>query len=261
MHDLSELLDLATRLGGDAGTLLLGGMARRRQDIGTKTSDTDMVTEMDHASERLIVEGILAVRPDDAILGEEGSRRDGSSGVRWVIDPLDGTTNYLYGVPAFTVSIAAEVDGEGAVGVVVDPTHGEVFTAVRGGGAHCNGVPIRVSGASDLTTALVATGFSYLTEERGRQAAVVQRVLPAVRDIRRMGAASLDLCAVACGRVDAYYEAVLQPWDVAAGIVIAVEAGATVEGLDGGPPTQGSVLAATPALAEPLRRLVRAAPA
>lgn len=256
MPDLSELLELATALATDAGALLLDGLARRPNDVATKTSSTDMVTEMDRAAERLIVEGLAGARPDDAILGEEGSRRDGSSGVRWLIDPLDGTTNYLYGVPAFTVSIAAEVDGQGVLGVVVDPSHGDTFTAVRGGGAYCNGAAIAVSGASDLATSLVATGFSYLPEERARQAQALQRVLPAVRDIRRLGAASLDLCLVACGRVDAYYESVLQPWDVAAGIVIATEARATVEGLDGGPPTTGSVLAATPALAGPLRRLV-----
>lgn len=260
VHDLSELLELAAGLARRAGGLLVDGLARRRHDVGTKTSDTDMVTEMDHASERLIVQRLLAARPDDAVLGEEGSRRDGSSGVRWVIDPLDGTTNYLYGLPAFTVSIAAEIDGMAVVGVVADPSYGDVFTATRGGGAHCNGDPITVSAATDLSTSLVATGFSYLPDERARQAEVLERVLPAVRDIRRFGSASLDLCGVACGRLDAYYEAVLQPWDVAAGIVIAAEAGATVEGLEGGPPSQGSVLATTPALAEPMRRLLRSQP-
>jgi len=253
VDDLSQLLELAVGVARQAAILLREGLPG---DVGTKSSHTDMVSEMDHASEALIVEGLLRARPDDSILGEEGTRRDGRSPVRWVIDPLDGTTNYLYGLPAYTVSIAAEVDGVGAIGVVADPSHDEIFTAVRGGGAQRNGEPIAVSGASELASALVATGFSYLPERRAEQADVVRRVIPSVRDVRRYGAASLDLCWVACGRYDAYFEAVLEPWDVAAGIVIATEAGAAVEGLGGGPPTSGSVMAASPALAAPLRALL-----
>jgi len=254
--DLESLAALATGLARRAGDLLLGGQASLRSDVTTKTSSTDMVTDMDRASEALIVEGLVKARPDDAILGEEGASRGGDSGVRWVIDPLDGTTNYMYGQPSFAVSIAAEVDGRAVVGVVNDPSRDECFTATAGGGAFVNGERLAVSGATDLSAALVATGFSYVAERRAVQGRLVARVLPAVRDIRRHGAASLDLCWVACARVDAYYESGLQPWDLAAGAVIAAEAGAVVEDLDGPLPESGSVLAATPALAVPLRALV-----
>ena len=256
MHDLDALLELAVDLARDAGALLVDGQQRVRVDEATKTSATDMVTDMDRASEALVVEGLVRARPDDAILAEEGAGREGTSGVRWVIDPLDGTTNYLYGNPNFAVSIAAEIDGEGKVGVVLDPARDELFTAVAGRVAHLNGEVIAVSGGDDLAQALVATGFSYLAERRADQARVLAAVLPAVRDIRRSGAATLDLCWVACGRVDAYFERGLQPWDLAAGAVVATEAGARVEGLDGPVPGSGSVLAATPALAGPLRLLL-----
>ncbi|HEV3401430.1 MAG TPA: inositol monophosphatase family protein [Acidimicrobiales bacterium] len=259
MEDLDALLDLATGLARDAGALLLDGRAAARVDdasVATKTSATDLVSDMDRASEKLVVEGLASARPDDAILAEEGASREGSSGVRWVIDPLDGTTNYLYGHPAWGVSIAAEVDGEGVVGVVYDPTRDELFSGVVGRGAACNGEKVVPSEASDLSQSLVATGFSYLPERRAHQARMLSTVLPAVRDIRRMGAATLDLCWVACGRVDAYYESGLQPWDLAAGAVIAAAAGASVEGLEGPIPESGSAVAATPALLEPLRDLL-----
>jgi myo-inositol-1(or 4)-monophosphatase len=259
MHDLAVLLDLAVGLARDAADLLWDGMASLRSEVDTKTSATDMVTDMDRASESLLVEGLARARPDDAVLAEEGASRSGSSGVRWVIDPLDGTTNYLYGHPSFAVSIAAEVDGRPVVGVVADPSRNELFTAVAGGGAHRDGEPIHVTDGDQLSSALVATGFSYLPERRATQAAVLSTVLPAVRDVRRCGAASLDLCWVGCGRVDAYYEAGLQPWDLAAGLVVATEAGARVEGLEGPVPESGSVVAAAPALLEPLRELLRQA--
>ena len=259
MDDLDALLDLATGLARDAGALLLDGRASARVDgasVVTKTSATDLVSDMDRASEKLVVEGLARARPQDAILAEEGASREGSSGVRWVIDPLDGTTNYLYGHPAWGVSIAAEVDGKGVVGVVYDPTRDELFSGVVGRGAACNGEKVVPSEASDLSQSLVATGFSYLPERRARQARILATLLPAVRDIRRMGAATLDLCWVACGRVDAYYESGLQPWDLAAGAVIAAAAGARVEGLEGPIPESGSALAATSALLEPLRTLL-----
>ena len=259
MHDLARLLDLAVGLAGDAAALLRDGAQGRRSDVTTKTSTTDMVTDMDRASEALIVEGLASARPDDAVLGEEGASRPGSSGVRWVIDPLDGTTNYMYGHVGYAVSIAAEVDGRAVVGVVADASRDELFTATAGGGAHRDGELIVVSGATDLSSALVATGFSYLPERRARQALLLRTVLPAVRDLRRVGAASLDLCSVACGRVDGYYEAGLEPWDLAAGALVAAEAGAAIEGLDGPVPESGSVLAATPALLGPLRALLRTA--
>ncbi len=265
--DLNALVELAARLATDAGALLLDGRASVRADEATKTSATDMVTDMDRASEALIVDGLIRARPDDEILAEEGSARRGSSGVRWVIDPLDGTTNYLYGHPTFAVSIAAELDGRTVVGVVGAPAHGELFRAVAGGGAFATGgrafghqARLGVSGATDLATSLVATGFSYVAERRTAQGRVLSRLLPKVRDVRRLGAAALDLCWVACGRVDAYYEAGLQPWDLAAGALIAAEAGASVVGLDGPVPSSGSVLAATPALVEPLRHLLDDSP-
>lgn len=254
-----ELLDLARTTAAEAAALILDGLQRARTLVDTKTTGTDMVTEMDRASEALILGRLLDARPDDAVLGEEGTDRSGSSGVRWIVDPIDGTTNYLYGHAGFAVSIAAEVDGRVLVGVVHDPLHGEEFTAVRGGGARRNGTVIGASTQSDLSLALVATGFSYEPERRRRQAAVLHEVLPRVRDIRRMGAASVDLCSVACGRVDAYYERGLQPWDHAAGTLIATEAGAIVGDLDDGPPTFDFCLAAPPALFAPLRDVLDAA--
>jgi myo-inositol-1(or 4)-monophosphatase len=255
LPDVDDLLALAVDLARRASALLIEGQASLRADVATKSSATDMVTDMDRASEALVVEGLTSARPDDAILGEEGARRDGRSGVRWVVDPLDGTTNYLYGHPTFAVSIAAQWDGRTVAGVVADPSRDEVFSAATGGGAFRNGERLAVSAVDDLATALVATGFSYSARTRAEQAEVLCRVLPRVRDIRRHGAAALDLCWVACARVDAYWESDVQPWDVAAGALVAEEAGAVVSGLDG-PVPERSVLAATPALAGPLRALV-----
>ncbi|MGH9222607.1 MAG: inositol monophosphatase family protein [Acidimicrobiales bacterium] len=254
--DPTALVELAEKAARAAGAMLLDGLGRAHQSVDTKTSLTDMVSEMDRAAENLIVEQLLAARPDDAILAEEGSSRDGTSDVRWVIDPLDGTTNYLYGHPRWSVSIAADVGGQVAAGVVADPSVDEVFTATLGGGAWCNGRPIRHSGKDDLATSLIGTGFAYLRDRRAEQAAALTAVLPRVRDIRRSGVASLDLCWVACGRLDGYYEIGLQPWDVAAGALIAAEAGAAVSGAHGGPPSGASVLAAAPGLAPALLDLL-----
>ncbi len=254
--DKAELAALAGAVAAEAGALLLEGLLSERAAVSTKTTATDMVSEMDHAAEALIVSRLLAARPGDAILGEEGGERPGTTGVRWVVDPLDGTTNYLYGLPNWSVSIAAEVEGVGVAGAVSDPTLGETFTAALGMGAFLNQRPIRHSGRADLATTLVATGFAYTADRRERQARVLARVLPRVRDIRRYGVASLDLCWVACGRVDAYYEVGLQPWDIAAGAVIAAEAGAVVRGVDGGPPSGPSILAAAPGVAPALLELL-----
>ena len=250
---------LARSVAEAAGTLLLEGSARRRTSVDTKTSPTDVVTEMDRASEALLVEGLLRARPDDGVLGEEGTTRPGTSGVQWVVDPLDGTTNYLYGLPAWAVSVAAEVDGRVVAAVVADPSHGEVFAATRGGGATCNGRPLAVGDGPGLATALVGTGFSYDAERRARQAAVLREVLPRVRDVRRAGAAALDLCWVAAGRLDAFYERGLQPWDLAAGALVAAEAGARTGDLDGGPASTAFALAAAPGLFTPLRDLLEMA--
>lgn len=251
-----ELLGLAVGVAHEAARLLVDRMAHARRDVGTKTTNTDMVTEVDRASERLIVERLLAARPHDGVVGEEEGEHPGSSGLRWVVDPLDGTTNFLYGYPGFAVSVAAEDEHGRLLGVVVDPMHGDTFTAVRGRGARRNDHPIRCTAKEDLGTALLATGFSYEPDRRGRQATVLEQVLPRIRDIRRGGAASVDLCWVACGRVDAFYERGLQPWDLAAGDLVAREAGARTGDLAGGPASPRFVLAAPPALFGPLRQLL-----
>ncbi|HEV7759027.1 MAG TPA: inositol monophosphatase family protein [Acidimicrobiales bacterium] len=260
--DPLALLDVAVPVAEKAADLLRAGVRLTRQSVGTKSSATDMVTEMDRASEDLIVSALLGARPDDGIVAEEGSARTGTSGVRWVIDPLDGTTNYLYDFPGWSVSIAAELDGdqggEVIAGVVLDAVHGELYTAARGHGAYCNGEPIACSDQADVADALLATGFGYDPARRRTQAQLLVELLPRVRDIRRMGSAAMDLCHVARGRVDAYFERGLSWWDLAAGALIAREAGAVVSALDGGPVVPGSVFAATPGIAAPLRALLGA---
>ena len=223
----AELLDLAVRVAVRAGDLLAGRQGAAGA-VTYKSSDTDPVSEADKASERLITDALRKERPGDGLLGEEGADRSGSTGLRWVIDPLDGTVNYLYGMPAWCVSIACE-DGDGAVvGVVHQPAAGLTFTARRGAGAAANGAALTVNDPVPLARALVATGFSYDVGQRARQAGVVQALLPQVRDIRRVGSAALDLCMVAAGMVDAYYEGTTARWDWAAGALVAAEAGATV---------------------------------
>jgi myo-inositol-1(or 4)-monophosphatase len=254
--DPEVLVALAVEVAAEAAALLVEGLGRARALVDTKSSVTDMVTEMDRASERLVVDGLLSSRPDDGVLGEEGTDRAGSSGVRWIVDPLDGTTNYLYRHAGFAVSIAAEHEGEVVAGVVHDPLHGDVFTATRGGGARRNGVPVSASTEDRLGHALIATGFAYDPQRRARQAAVLARIIPSIRDIRRMGAAAVDLCSVACGRVDAYYERGLHVWDHAAGGLVAAEAGAWVGGLLSPEIGDGVCLAAPPTLLEPLRSLL-----
>ncbi len=276
MADLDELLQIAVNVARSAGDLLLDGLHRARTSVRTKSSRTDMVTEMDLASESHIAGFLHRHRPRDAILGEEGARREGSTGVRWIVDPLDGTTNYLYAVPAFAVSIAAEVDGQVAAGVVHDPSHAESFLAIKGVGAWLSGpgdvgsatserragppsdgrTRLRLDAPPTLADALVGTGFNYDAALRARQAEILTRVLPVVRDIRRAGAAALDLCWVAAGRLDAFFEAGLQPWDWAAGALVAGESGAWVGDLEGGPPSASMTLAAAPALAARLRALL-----
>jgi myo-inositol-1(or 4)-monophosphatase len=256
--DSAELLSLAEQAARAAGRLIVEGRPDRAVEVtATKSSATDIVTEMDQASERLLVEHIRAVRPEDGFLGEEGADEAGTSGVTWVIDPIDGTVNYLYQLPAFAVSVGVRVGDEMVAGAVVNPTSGEVFTARRGHGAWLDGRPIRANAAPEMAMALVATGFGYDPERRGRQARVLAGVLPKIRDVRRIGSASLDLCAVACGRVDGYFEQGLKPWDLAAGGLIATEAGAMVGGLAGRPAGEALVIAAPPGLFEPLESLLR----
>jgi myo-inositol-1(or 4)-monophosphatase len=259
MDELDDLLGLARDLSERASELLLDRLHEPRSDVRTKSTGTDMVSEVDEASERLIVDAIREARPDDGILSEEGANAESKSGYRWVIDPVDGTTNYLYAHPGFGVSIAVERAGEAVVGVVADPMHGDTFTAIRGRGAFQNGAPIAASDETELGSALVATGFGYDPARRRAQGEVIASIIGEIRDIRRMGAAAVDLCSVACGRVDAYFERGLNHWDLAAGELIAAEAGAQLGAIDGGPPVPGSVVAAPPALFEPLREILVAA--
>nr|WP_241779914.1 inositol monophosphatase family protein [Streptomyces natalensis] len=251
-----ELLELALEAARRAGALLRDG---RPADLGvaaTKTSPIDVVTEMDLASEKLITGFLAEHRPDDGFLGEEGVSIEGSSGVRWVIDPVDGTVNYLYDLPSWAVSIAAEKDGETVVGVVAAPMRGETCHAVRGRGAFRNGEPVRHRPAPPLSQALLGTGFGYLAERRAAQAEVVRTLLPQVRDIRRGGSAAIDLCDVACGRLDAYYERGLNPWDLAAGVLIVQEAGARTGGRPGRPASGELTVAASPDLFGQLQPLL-----
>jgi myo-inositol-1(or 4)-monophosphatase len=254
--ELDALLALARAAGTDAARHLLEALARDDLDISSKATPTDLVTDVDRAAERIIVERLIGARPNDGVEGEEGTAITGTSGVHWIIDPLDGTTNFVYGHPGFSVSIAAVVDGVPSVGVVFDPLLDECFTARLGGGAHRNGVPIHCSTLDRLSLALVATGFSYDSANRAHQAQVLTSVLPAIRDIRRMGGAAIDLASVGCGRVDAYYERGLQAWDLAAGAIIAAEAGAQVGDLDGAPPSADYCVSAPPALFGPLTELL-----
>ena len=249
--DPSPLLALATELARRAGELALS-MHAGLEGHDTKSTPTDVVTQADQACEQLLVDGIRAARPDDGILGEEGASAAGTSGVKWVVDPIDGTVNYLYGLPQWAVSIGVEVDGEALVGVVFDAAKDELWTAVRGGGAFLDGRPLRCSAAADLSQTLVATGFSYDARRRSVQAQNLARVLPVVRDLRRLGAGSLDLCSVAAGRVDAYYEQGLNPWDMSAGLLIAAEAGARIGDLRGGTAGYRMVVASSPAVFDPL---------
>jgi myo-inositol-1(or 4)-monophosphatase len=242
-----ELLGLATEIAVEAGAMLLAKRPARPEVVQTKSSHTDVVTALDRAAEDLIRARIHEARPRDAILGEEGGDTlgvdggavggggagAGAGGVRWVVDPIDGTVNFLYGLPEWSISIAAEVDGEIVAGVVNVLPRGEVFTAVRGAGAWLGTERLRCNVGVPLDEALIATGFGYSPGLRAVQADVLTHVLPRIRDIRRPGSAASDLCAVAAGRVDGYYERGIKYWDYAAGGLVATEAGARLAGLGG----------------------------
>ena len=258
----TELLDLARAIALEAGEL---AAVRRREGVevaATKSSVVDVVTA-DREVEELVRARIAAARPQDAILGEEGGASGGTSGITWVVDPIDGTVNYLYGIPHYAVSIAV-VEGEpdplrwtALAGAVFNPAIGELYTASRGGGAFLGERPIRIADAAPLGQALVATGFAYDAGMRGRQGEVVARLLPHVRDIRRAGTASLDLAAVAAGRLNAFYERTLNPWDHAAGALVAEEAGAVVKGLGVDRPSREFLIAGHPDVVGPLEELLR----
>lgn len=242
--DPVALLRLAVDVARSAGRLVAAGRRGVVVVADTKSSPTDVVTAVDVASEQLIRREIRAARPDDAFVGEEGDDTVGTSGVTWVADPIDGTVNFLYSIPQFAVSLAARVGDEVVAGVVYNPMSGETFTAVRGGGAFLDGDPISVSGVRELASALVGVGYTYRADVRAHQAVETARLIGVVRDVRRLGSAALDLCFVACGRLDAYVERGLKPWDLAAGRLIAREAGARVAGLHGAEASERIVVAA-----------------
>ena len=258
----SELKDLAVSIAIEAGELAL---RRRREGVSvaaTKSSAVDVVTAADREVEAFIRGRLAAARPGDGFLGEESDSALGSTGLTWIVDPIDGTVNYLYDIPSWAVSVAVAEGGTDPAtwrvlaGCVVNPSMGEVFAASAGAGATLGGQPVSVSAPSSLSQSLVATGFGYDAERRREQATTVSRLIGEVRDIRRMGAASLDLCALAAGRIDAYYERGLSAWDFAAGALIAAEAGAVVEVAD---VREGRrlVAAAPPGIAEEFLSLIR----
>jgi myo-inositol-1(or 4)-monophosphatase len=227
--DPAELRDLALATAREAGELIVRLRSEGVEVAGTKSSDIDIVTAADRASEQLVLDRLLGARPDDGLVGEEGDDLRGTSGVTWIVDPIDGTVNYLYGLPHFAVSIAAEVDGEVVAGVVLAPALGLEYAATLGGGATCNGQPVRPRPAVPLRQRLVGTGFSYELEARTREAGYVARLLPRIRDIRRLGSCALDICAVASGLLDAYVEEGAHIWDHAAAGLICSEAGGVLE--------------------------------
>jgi myo-inositol-1(or 4)-monophosphatase len=233
--DAQALLDLAVEVAQDAADLVRRGRDGDVQVAATKTSPTDIVTELDKAAERLIFERLMTARPGDGFVGEEGASSSSTSTVEWVVDPIDGTVNFYYGIPAFAVSIAATVEGRSVAGVVLNVATGERFTATLGGGAFLDGVRLQVpaDAAPPLSQRLVGTGFNYVREVRVRQVAAVSAMLEEVRDVRRIGSAALDLCYVAAGRFDAYVEEGLHRWDMAAGGLVATEAGAVLSRRDG----------------------------
>jgi myo-inositol-1(or 4)-monophosphatase len=256
-----ELVQIAQKVALAAGELLLNRPTVL--EVSTKSSEVDVVTQMDRASEALITSLLAQLRPADGLLGEEGADVVSKSGVTWVVDPIDGTVNYLYGLPGWNVSIGAQIDGQSVAGVVHAPllAGGTIWSATRGGGAFSsvNGgkaQKISVNNPIELSHALLATGFSYSRETRREQGAKFAKLIPEVRDIRRFGAAAVDLCFVAQGAVDGFFEIGLKPWDLAAGGLIATEAGATLSNLSGGPADESFTIAAGPHLHVNLLKLL-----
>ncbi|MFI6322121.1 inositol monophosphatase family protein [Nonomuraea sp. NPDC050556] len=258
---MTDFVGLAEEIAREAGEMLLAKRPANPEVVQTKSSPTDVVTALDRASEELIRARIMSARPEDRVLGEEGGDTPGSSGVRWIVDPIDGTVNFLYGLPDWAVSIAVEVDGRIVAGVVNAVPRGEMFTAALGSGAVLkkDGLAVerlRCNSGVPLGQALVGTGFGYASGRRAVQGEVVAAVLPRVRDIRRGGSCALDLCSVASGRLDAYYERGVNYWDWAAAGLIAGEAGARIGGLHGTAPNSELTLCASPGLFEELHDLL-----
>jgi myo-inositol-1(or 4)-monophosphatase len=253
----AELLDLAVTVARDAGALLLERFeSGRERALESKSTPTDLVSEADLASERLIRDMLARARPYDGFLGEEGGGEDGSSGLTWVVDPLDGTVNFLFSIPQWCVSVAVRDSSGVLAGAIFDPCRKELFTATRSGEALLNGTPLAPSECSDLATAMVATGFAYDASVRAAQAEVLARLLPRVRDIRRFGSAALDLAWTAAGRYDAYFERTVKPWDIAAGTLVCERAGLGVIELPERAGLPFGVMAAVPALSGELFGLV-----
>lgn len=254
-----DLLTLACNLARRAGDHARGGRAEGVHVVGTKLTDTDMVTKFDREAESMIIAGLRAARPDDSIIGEEGGGHTGTSGVEWHVDPIDGTTSFMYGLPTWCVSIGAR-DAQGPlVGAVFMPDLNEMFAAERGGGATLNDRAIRCSRLTDVRKALVATGFSYTPAHRTVQSRRVTEFIHEIRDVRRMGAAAVDICFVACGRLDAYFEENLHTWDILAAELIAREAGARSGDFAGGPLRPAEVLVSAPGVFDALSGLLVAA--
>ena len=257
-----DLLQLARTVGREAAEYVQRTRPSGRVEIAdTKSSPTDVVTQIDRSCEELIRARIWAARPDDGFVGEEGADHVGTSGLDWVVDPIDGTVNFVYGIPLYAVSIAARRDGEVVVGYVVNIASGAEWGAIRGAGcwryAGSDRITLTAPPVARVDHALVATGFNYVPEVRTKQAAAVARFLPHIRDIRRTGSAALDLCGMAEGQFDAYVEEGLKEWDLAAGGLIASESGLLLSGLDG-EPNERLVMVAHPSIAEEYFALVRA---
>jgi myo-inositol-1(or 4)-monophosphatase len=257
--ELSKLLEIAKRAASLAGAVHRRALDRHDVMADTKSSDYDLVTDVDRESEKELVRTIRAARPNDEIVGEEGTTLSGNSGVRWILDPLDGTTNFVHGYPMHAVAVGVEVDGENVVGVVHDTFSGRVYSGVIGEGATCDDRTIRVRGETDLKHALIGTGFLPNEDVRRAQAELLRHVLPQVRDVRRSGCPSLDICSVAAGALDGFYECGLGPWDIAAASAIAEAAGAKISLLDSVVFPNPFLVVSNPALTVALVKLLREA--
>ena len=257
MTEAKDLLKLAAPLAAEVAAGVRKRAADARTAVRLKNGYADPVTTADEWAERELVERILAIRPDDGILGEEGTLVAGTSGVVWVIDPIDGTTNFVYDLPGSAVSIGAEVNGAAIAGVVADLTRGEVFSAAVGGGAFRNDKPIRPSEIAFLDRALIGTGIHPDSTRRQGQAEVLSHLLPRIADLRRLGSCTVEICSVACGRLDGFFDSGLKPWDLSASLLVAKEAGAQVTKLDESP--NGLVVCAAPGIHDELLAVVMAA--
>jgi len=257
-ENLDALLRLCTDLAVNAASRTALRRAKQTDlETETKSSVSDLVTEFDRAAEDYIRDRLANERPEDGVIGEEGDDVPHSSGLTWIVDPIDGTTNFVFGLPAWGCSVAVTRGSEILAGAIHIPTTNETYSAAIGRGATRNGTSIRTTNRSSLETSLIATGFSYDADHRAEQGVTVARLLPKVRDIRRSGSAAYDLCCVAAGTVDAYYEQHLSIWDIAAGVLIAREAGARVEFAPSAATTNLRIVASTPAIFELLRSVVR----